>query len=215
MAAKACADIKPTGLRQRDLVDILYQIVSSIQGICQKLDDDTGASIVLTTYETNCVTAIFNCVIEDSLGNRFKNILTPTTTIPETVFITGRGIGGREINDLFYMIMNSLYTLTGQLDDDNCASSAYRATNYTAIVLYLMENSKGQVAGNGTAYKFHTGYYSQKELIELLYQLIYCLHLTTVALDADGNADTDYDALWYTATILLTVENGAGSKVGN
>ena len=213
--AKACADIKPSGLRQRDEVDLLYDIVSSIQGICQKLDDDTGASIVLTTYEANCYTAIFNGSIEDGQGNVISNFLTPSATIPEPVFITPRGIGNRERVDILYMIMAMLETLTEQLDSDNCASSAYEATNYTAIILCLVENSLSLTKGNGTEFRFHLASVPQKEYVELLYQIIRCIHLTTAALDADGNADTDYDSLWYTNNILLTVENGSGDSIGN
>ena len=61
-------DIKPTGLKQGDLVDILYQLVSSISGLCTKLDADGG--VPLTTYVANCYTACFTGHIEDSGGNR-------------------------------------------------------------------------------------------------------------------------------------------------
>lgn len=215
MAAKICADIKPTGLRQRDLVDLLYDIVYSLRGICQKLDDDTGASVVLTTYEANCFTALFNCCIEDSAGNTIRNVLSESTTVPATAFISPRGIGDRELLDVLYMIMDSLETLTEQIDSDNFASSAYEATYYTAVVLYLVKNSKSQTMGNDDEYTFHTGAWSHKELVDLLYQLVYSISLITAAIDADGNADTDYTSLWYTATITLTVENSKGSRIGN
>ena len=52
------AQIKPSGISKRNLVDCLYAVVSSIQGICKKLDDDGG--VPLTTYEANVFTAIFN-----------------------------------------------------------------------------------------------------------------------------------------------------------
>lgn len=215
MAAKICADIKPSGLRQGDLVDLLYYVVASIKGICEKLDADTGASIVLTTYEANCYTAIFNCRIENSKGQSLENFITPSSTVPEPVFVSPRGIGGRELIDLLYMILDSLETLTEQLDSDNCASSAYEATNYTAVVLALVENSRSLTVGNGTAFRFHAASAPQKELVDLLYQIKRCLYLTTTLLDADGTADTDYTSLWFTNSILLTLENSSGDRIGN
>ena len=212
--AKVCADIKPTGLRQRDEVDLFYDIVSSIYGICVKLDADAG--VPLTTYTANCFTALFNGSIEDSRGNTISNFLTPSATVPEPVFISPRGIGGKERVDLLYMILDMLETLTEQCDTDVLGDSNYEAVNYTAIVLYLVTNSKSRTLGNGTAFTFHAASTPQKELVELLYQIVRSIHLTTAKLDADGNVtDTDYDSLWYTNNILLTVENGSGSSIGN
>ena len=50
------AQIKPGGLSQRNLVDLLYMIVASIKGICAKLDDDGG--VTAETYESSAFTAI-------------------------------------------------------------------------------------------------------------------------------------------------------------
>lgn len=214
MAAKIYADIKPTGLRQIDEVDLYYDIVSSIQGICHKMDDDGG--VTLETYEANCYTAIFNGVIEDSKGNVIRNYITPTSSMVEPIFVSPRGIGDRERIDLLHMIVNMLKTLTKQCDTDNLTDNNFEALCYIATILYLVTSSKDSTLGNGTLYTFHTGAWSQKELIELLYGFVYSLNLLTAKLDADGTVtDTDYTALWYTANILLTVENGAGSRKGN
>lgn len=214
MASKSCADIKPSGLNQQDEVDLYYQVVSSIYGLCVKLDAD--GTVPLTTYTANVFTAIFNGTIENSRGSTISNYLTPSSTIPQPVFVSPRGIGARERIDLLHMILNMLETLTEQLDTDTLTDSDYESVCYTAIILYLVTNSLNSTLGNGTAYTFHTGSWSQKELVELLYQIAYSWSLITAKLDDDATpTDTDYEALWYTATVLLTVENGAGSRIGN
>ena len=130
--------------------------------------------------------------------------------------MTPRGIGGREKIDLLYQIMNSLETLTEQLDADTLTDSTYEALDYTAIILYLVTDSKSQTIGNGTAFTFHAAAAPQKELVELLYQIVRSISMITAQLDGDGTVtDTDYTALWYTAQIELTVENGAGDTIGN
>ena len=201
------ADIKPSGFNQREEVDLLTSIVRSIAGVCAKLDAD--ATVPLTTYLANCYTAIFTIVLEDSKGNR--------TGQTGEYIINPYGIGDNARIELLYQILNSLETLTEQLDTDVLTDSNYEALCYTAKILYLVENKTGNTLGNGTAYTFHAGgVFNQREYVELLYQIVDAWETLLEKLDADATpTDTDYEALWFTATILLRIENGAGNAVGN
>jgi len=201
------ADIKPTGLNQKDLVDLLYMVVSSINGLCTKLDSDGG--VPLTTYLANCYTAIFDTIIEDSKGNR--------TGLTGNHIITVRGVSDPALLELMYQIFNSLETLTEQLDTDTLADSTYEALCYTATMLYKVTNQTGNTLGNGNVFWFKPGgVMPQRELVELLFYIVNSWETLCEQLNGDGTvSDTDYEALWFTATVLLKIENGAGSRVGN
>jgi hypothetical protein len=220
--AKPCADIKPTGLIQRDLVDVLYQIITSIEGACTKLDND--ATVPLTTYVANCVTGIFNCIIENSRGNRFQTYHVETTTIPVTAFASPRGIGGRDLLDILYMICDSLETLAEQLDTDVLTGSAFETTYFDPSSLhlpdgphFLITNSKDQSIGQASnSRSFHLGSIGHKDLVDMLYIFVNGLDGLLIGINADATpTDKNYEALWYTNTILLTVENSAGASIGN
>lgn len=213
MTAKICADIKPSGLAMKDEVDLYYQIISSLKGICAKLDDDGG--VTSTTYEANVYTAIFNGYIEDSKGN----ILINRVAAKDHAFqhITPRGITDKDRLELFYDVLDMLETLTEQLDGDSLGDTDYEALCYTALVLKMVTNQRGQTLGNGNTFWFNPGGASPKlHLVDLHYQLVNTIATLTAKLDDDGTVtDTDYEALWYTANILLTVENSAASRIGN
>lgn len=213
--AAIIADIKPTGMNQKDLVDLLYDIVTSIQGICQKLDDDAG--VPLTTYEANCVTALFNTVITDSQGNMVTLAQDESSTIEPTGIISPNGIGNPELLALMYQITNSFETLTEQLDVDALTLSTYEANCYTAKFTHTIENSKGNRLGGTDYYTFRSGAtMNQFKLIEWLYNVVDAIETLTEQLDGDGTVtDTNYEALWFTANIPLTVENHKGQRVGN
>lgn len=201
-------DIKPNGLNQKDLVDLFYMIVSSIKGICAKLDDD--ATVDLTTYEANCYTAMFDMIIQDSKKRR--------TGPGGGMFISPYGITDKAIIELLYDIFNSFETLCEQLDGDTgVADTNYEALCYTALFLYRVQSGAGPILGNGTTYKIGpTGAPSQKELVNCLYQIVDAIETLTEKLDADGTVtDTDYEALWYTANITLKVTNTSNQTVGN
>lgn len=201
-------DIKPNGMNQKDLVDLLYQIVSSIKGICEKLDADGG--VPLTTYTANCYTAIFNIIIEDSKGNR--------TGLTGNHLITPNGITDAAMIELMYQIFNAFETLTEQLDTDTLTDADYEALCYTALFLWLVENQIGSTLGNGVAYRFNPagGVNDQKELVNLLYSIVDAIETLTEKLDLDGTVtDTDYEALWFTANVTLKIENSQGNLVGN
>lgn len=200
------ADIKPSGFNQRDEVDLLTSLVRSIYGVCVKLDADNIAG---STYTALCYTAIFTGVLEDSKGNR--------TGLVGDYNISPIGISDAGRLQCLYEILNALETLTEQVDADNATTSTYEALCYTAKILYLVEDSKGNTLGNGTAYRFRPGgLFNQREYVELLFQIVDAWETLLEKLDTDAVPDdTTYEALWFTATILLRIENKAGSVVGN
>ena len=207
------AQIKPNGLSQRNLVDLLFQIIYSLKGIAAKMDDDGG--VTLTTYEANAYTAIFNGSITDSKGNMLINAVS---TAPDRFFIiTPTGIDDKSLNECLYQIFDMMETLTEQCDTDSLTGSDFESLCYTAYFTYIIENCKGSQLGNGTTYYFRPGgMFNQKELVNLLYNIVYAMSIFTAKLDDDGTVtDTTYESLWYTATILMRVENSQGSVIGN
>lgn len=220
MTAKICADIKPTGLRQRDLVDLIYQLTSSLKGICEKLDAD-GTSPA-TDFTATCFTAIFNFTIEDSKGNRVYNYLDETSSVYPHVVISGRGISTRDIVEWMYQFVYAMYTLSAKCDSEALTLNTYEAIAYTAVLTDRITNSKGSSIGYGTDYTFGpTAALNNKQFIDFLYKAVYSIYAlvtdqTTSGLDGDGTlTDTNYAALWYTANITLTVENSSGDRIGN
>lgn len=213
------AQIKPGGLSQRNLVDLLYMIVAAIYGICAKLDDDTG--VTATTYESSAYTAIFNGYIEDSRGNSIMNRANDgagTYITDERFFIiTPMGISDHDLNECLYQIFDMFETLTEALDTDALTDSTYEALCYTALWTWKIENRKGSTLGNGNNYFFRPGgMHNQDQLIDLLYQIVNAIETLTEQLDADGTVNgTNYEALWFTATVTMHVQNSQGNVVGN
>ena len=207
------AQIKPTGMSQRNLVDLLYQVVSSIQGICAKLDDD---DVTDTTYEALCYTAIFNGSIEDSRGNLIINRVS--TKDDRFFIITPTGLDNKALLECLYQVFDMMETLTEQIDADAAPPSSvtYEALCYTALYVWIIENCKGDQLGNGTAFYFRNAAENRKELVNLLYAIVDSIETLTEKLDTDAvPAGSDYEALWFTATILMRVENSQGNVVGN
>jgi len=200
-------------MRQGDLVNLLYQVVYSIKGICAKLDDD--ATVTDTDYEANVYTAIFNGSITDDKGNNLNNQVS--TAVDRYFMITPTGLTNGALIELLYQIFDMVETLTEQLDaDTGVADTDYEANCYTALFTWIVENCKGSQLGNGTTFYFRNGSENRKELVNLLYQIVNAIETLTEQLDADGTVtDTDYEALWFTATILMRVENSMGNVVGN
>jgi hypothetical protein len=203
----AYTNIKAGGVSQRDLVDLLYQIVSSIAGMCAKLDADTG--VPLETYTANCYTAIIKTVIEDSKGNR--------TGVGGGKIITPQGLTQEALIQVLYEIFLSWDTLMAQLDADTLSYSNFEALYYTATFLWNVTNGSGTTQGLGTGYHFGPNSAPDElNLINILYAVVNSIYLACVHLDADGTVtDTDYTDLWYTANILTIIQNSAGSTIGN
>lgn len=199
--------IKPGGLSQKDEVDLLCQIVRSIQGICTKLDLD--ATVPLTTYLANCYTALFSVIITDSKGNR--------AGVTGSHIISPVGIGDAARVQLLYEIFNALETLTEQLVTDGLTLNTYESAGYTAIMLHKVIDSKGNSLGNGlSAYTFGpTAIGVENEYIDCLYEMVDALETITELLDVDGTvADADYEALWFTAIITTRIQNTQGYHLG-
>ena len=213
------AQIRPDALSQRNLVDLLYDIVAAIKGICAKLDDDGG--VTLETYEANCYTAIFNGYIEDSRGNSVMNRANDGSgnyvTDERFFIITPMGISDHDLNECLYQIFDMFETLTEALDTDALTDSTYKALCYTALWTWKIENRKGSTLGNSNNYFFRPGgMHNQDQLIDLLYQIVNAIETLTEQLDADGTVtDTNYEALWFTATVTMRVQNSQGNVVGN
>jgi hypothetical protein len=122
MSGNIEVQIKPSGVSKRNLVDCLYAVVSSIHGICAKLDDDLG--VPLETYEANCFTAIFNGCIENSRADQVMNALADRE---DTFFIASpTGINNRSIIQTIYQVFLMMETLTEQLDTDTLTDSRKR-----------------------------------------------------------------------------------------
>lgn len=209
--ASIYADIKPSGLVQHREVDLMCQLARSLQGICQKLDADGG--VPLTTYEANCITAIFNLAIRDSKNNYFHNFASEENFMKADP----TGIDDKFRLEFLYQFFNSLETLTEQLDTDALTGSNFEALCYTAIMTQMVENQKGAILGNGNGFYFRPGgVMNQKQLVEFYYNAVNAIETLTEKLDLDGTVtDVNYEALWFTAVILTRVENGAGNVVGN
>ena len=213
MAGNVEAQIKPTGMSQRNLVDLLYMVVYSIQGICKKLDLD---DVTDTNYEALCYTAIFNGSIEDSRGNYIMNRVS--TKDDRFFIVRPDGIGNKSLLECLYQIFDMMNTLTAKIDADAAPPSSvtYKALCYTALYVWIIENCKGDQLGNGTDFYFRNAAENRKELVNLLYAIVNSITTLAAKLDTDAvPAGSNYNALWYTATILMRVENSQGSVVGN
>lgn len=218
------AQIKPSGISQRNLVDLIYMLAYSFKTLCAKLDDDVAVDD--TTYEALCFTAIFNGYIEDSRGNSLMNRANDGATPPVYVtderffYIRPDGISDKDLLEFLYQWFDMIETLTEQLDADNLNSSDYEANCYTAKLLWIIENCKGSRLGNGTTYYFGpNGVVNYDQLVNLLYAMVDSWETLCEQLDTDGATtpptDTDYEALCFTATVTMRVENSTGNVVGN
>ena len=207
------AQIKPTGMSQKSLVDLIYMLTAAVKGICKKLDADGG--VTLETYEANAYTAIFNGHIEDSKGNRIINRVTAKDMF--FYHISPNGISTAALITWLYDFFDMMETLTEQCDTDDLGDSNYEALVYTALYLWKVTNQKGSTLGNGNTYWFNPGGVTNNgQLIDLLANAVYSFDVFTKKLDADGTVtDEDYHALWDTATILMQVEDSKGNVRGN
>jgi hypothetical protein len=211
------AQIKATGMSQRNEVDLYYMAAAALRGICRKLDDDAG--VPSTDYEATCFTAIFNGSIEDSRGNLIMNRVEAKDDM--FFIITPNGIDDAARIALFYDMAAAFVTLVEKLDADSLTFTNYEATAATALQAYGFVNKRGDHVGVLTGRVFGPTAVNKAWLPDFLYDAVRAFYLlthdgTTTGLDGDGTVtDTDYESLWYTATITMRVENGAGSVIGN
>lgn len=200
-------------MSQRNLVDLMYAIVASIKGICAKLDADGG--VPLTTYTANVFTAIFNGSIENS---RAASVINRVTASDDRFFIVNPyGLTPAALLEWLYQVFDMMETLTEQLDADTLTGSNYEALVYTPHYLWMVTNCKGSTLGNGNTYWFNPGGCGdQKELVDCLAMIVHSIDTLTKKLDADGTVtDTNYEALWDTAVILMQIEDSKGGLYGN
>jgi hypothetical protein len=205
--------IKPSGISKRNLVDCFYAVVSSIQGICKKLDAD---DVTDTDYESLCFTAIFNGAIENSRGDRVANALSGKE---DTFFVMSpTGINNRSIINCIYQIFLMMETLTEKIDADAAPPSSvtYEALVYTAHYLWTVKDEYGNSVGASTTQTITPMGIDELQLVDILYCFVHSLDTLTKKLDTDAvPSGSDYEALWDTANILMQVEDSKGNVAGN
>lgn len=203
--------ITPNGMKTADELDLLYGIITSIQGIAAKLDDD--GTVTDTNYEALCYTAICNCFIYDSRGNKAGQKLS--TDLENFVIAGPNSIGEKERIAILYQIFNMWETLLEKCDADH-TDTDYEELWYEATFLWRVMDHRGNILGNSN-YLFRPGGGGDyRELIGLYYAILASIEGVTAKLDDDtAVADTNYEALWYTATNLVKVTNPAGLTKGN
>ena len=209
-------DIKPNGLGQKELIDLVTMLLRSLQGICAKLDNDGG--VTDTTYEANAITALINLSATDHVGNRFSNGAAMSSTLEDHHILDPEGYSAPALLAFLYQFTNAFETVCEQLDlDAGITATTFEANCYTAMFLHIIENEKGNQLGNGTAYYFRPGgVLPQDELVDWFYNTINAIETLTEQLDADGDVtDVNYEGLWFTAIILMIVENSQGNTLGN
>ena len=169
----------------------------------------------MTTYTANVFTAKFKGNIEDSRGNNVMNYVANKDRL--YVEVKPTGISDRDLNALLYQIFDMMNTLTAQLDTDVLADVNYNALVYVAIYLWMVTGQDGNTLGNGNTYWFNPqGMTNQRHFIDCLAAIVNSITTLTQKLDADGTVtDTNYTALWYTATILMVIEDCYGNQYGN
>lgn len=207
------ADIKPNGVNQKDVVDLVYQLTSSLVGLAAKLDADDAS---VTTYTTG-INAIFNCQVEDSKGNASRLAGTESSSVAPFYSISPVGLGDDALLEWMYQWAAALYSLCATLDGSaGVALTTYRANAYTAIMTDKVINRRGNTIGSGTDYTFSSVDRNGGMLVDWLYDAVNAVETLTEQLDVDATlTDANYEALWFTANITLTVENSAGNRVGN
>lgn len=205
--------IVQNGLNEADEIDLLYMILTSLQGICAKLDADV--LVTDTDYEALCYTAIINTIIYDSTGhmagqkiNDFDfNIIGP-----------GGGMSDRARNAILFQLFTAFGLLVIKADAD--VGSTLTTTVGAYFNKWRVQGYADTYVGSG-AYTFTpNGTHDQKELVDLYYAFVKSIEDITEALDALGAlavqvTDTDYEALWYTANITITVTDSTGHTAGN
>jgi hypothetical protein len=204
--------IKPSGISKRNLVDCFYAVVSSIKGICAKLDADGG--VPSTTYVANVFTAIFNGSITNSRGETIQNAVSGKE---DTFFVMSpTGINLRAEINCIYQVFNMMETLTEQLDGDSLTDTDYEALVYTAHYLWRVLDEYGNSVGASTTQTVSPMGIDEKQKLDILYAFVHSEDILAKKLDLDGTVtDTDYEALWDTANILMQVEDSKGNVAGN
>jgi len=204
--------IKPTGIKQKNLVDLLCMMVTSIKGICAKLDLDTNTD---DTYTAKVFTALFNGYIEDSRNNSVLNRVAAKD--PYFYMISPNGISDKALVECIYQIFKMMKTLTIQIDADDASTSNYAALIYQVYYLWTVENEVGDTVGYSTDFWITPkGVKDRRQLVDILYAFAKSIDVLTKKLDTDAvPGGADYHALWDTAVFLMQIEDSKGNVAGN
>ncbi len=136
-------DIHPSGVDDKYVIDFMYMMQSSMQGLCTKLDADSG--VTLTTYLANCYAALFHVRVSDYRGNMTNG----EVTVDHIVEPAG-GLSTASLLEWIYDWVNAFETLTEQLDGDSLTDSTYESLCYFANIL---------------PYQFESGRYDQTTIL--------------------------------------------------
>jgi hypothetical protein len=207
---------KAAGFTPGQEVDIWYALHKSLQVLCAKLDDDAGVGNGSGTYEANCWTAIINCSITNSQGNRVANALSNAEGFASISPMAPITPEARQW--IMYNFANAWETLCEQIDGDATVTlTTYEANCWTAMFLHTIKDPKGVTdLGNETNFYFTAGHHPVKWLLDWFYNAYNALETLAEQLDGDGGVtDTDYEELTYEAYCLVNVENSAGNSLGN
>lgn len=227
--------IKPSAVTDKYLIDLMYMLQASMHGVCTKLDAEAAG---LDTYLANCYSALFHVRLFDYRAN----MTTDETTVDHVVEPAG-GLSTAAFIEWIYDWINAFETLCEQLDGDAAIAddTDYESLCYHALILpYMFEsgrynqttilgndNTSGGITGvdtGGTPWLLTkigpVGKPNDRVICDLFYDMLNAWGTLLVKIDADADAaappaDNDYAALWYTATILMRVENSAGNSLGN
>lgn len=224
--ASVYADIKPSGVSDKYIIDLMYMLQQSLYGLCLKLDNDGG--VPLTTYVANCYTAIFREQVWDYRGNKTKDV-----SVVDHIITPIGGLSASALCQWLYDFANAFETLTEQLDTDVLTGSDFESLCYYACIMpYMFEDKTGSVLGNDNSSGGFsatpdggapwictkigpTGKPNDRILADLFYDIFNAWETLCEKLDADGTVtDITYESLWYTATVLMKVENSQGSILG-
>jgi len=225
-------EIKPSGVEDKYLVDLMYMLQRSLQLICTKLDAESAG---LNTYLANCYTALMTVRVTDYRGN-----MTTGESVVDFV-VTPVGLSTEALLLWIYEWINAFETLVEQLDGDAavCDDTDYEDLCYEALITpYQFESGRydqttilgndvttGGFDGSEDGAPWLTtkigpvGRPNDRVLADLFYDILNGWETMCEKLDADAVAapptDTDYEALCYEATVLMRVENSQGNVLGN
>ena len=226
-------DIKPSGVSDKYVIDLMYMLQASMKGLCAKLDNDGG--VPKETYTANCHNSLFHVRVFDYRGN-----MTNGESVVDHIVNPGGGLSSAALIEWIYDWVNALETLCEQLNGDSLGDTDYEVKCYYEIILpYQFESGRYDqttILGNdNTSGGFSTSPDGSapwtctkigptakppdRVLADLLYDMLNAWETLCEKLDLDGTVSdtgsTGYEALWYTATILMRVENSQGNTLGH
>jgi hypothetical protein len=208
--AKQNADISPRGIKQGDLVDLMYMLTAGQYGLAVKLDVDVLISNTLSL----AYNAVFNCTIVNSKGNYISNVPSAADSRAPHPMFSPTGITNAGLREWMYQFTESLRIMCVRLDA-GAGISGNVAACYTAILTPKIPNYKGDMTGAGSTLVLRAVDKRGGLLVDWLYRAINAVYTLTTRADASALTAVDYESLWFTNNITLTVENSQGNRIGN